>query len=66
MFHEELNNLSNNSIKVKYLYTRQNSKNELYNGRIDESKAKELLKLIENDSDRYTKIDNLISKFKSK
>jgi ring-1,2-phenylacetyl-CoA epoxidase subunit PaaE len=44
MFHEELNSISNNSIKVKYLYSRQNSKNELYNGRIDESKAKELLK----------------------
>tara|TARA_B100000524_G_scaffold153721_1_gene77883 strand:- start:723 stop:1121 length:399 start_codon:yes stop_codon:yes gene_type:complete len=30
------------------------------------SKAKNLLKLIESDSDRYTKIDNLISKFKNK
>ena len=30
MFHEELNNISNNSIKVKYLYTRENSKNEFY------------------------------------
>ena len=44
MFKEELNLLSNNNIKIKYLFSRENGEDELYNGRIDEQKAKELLK----------------------
>lgn len=44
MFKEELNLLSNDNIKIKYLFSRENGEDELYNGRIDEQKAKELLK----------------------
>ena len=44
MFKEELNLLSNNNITIKYLFSRVNGEDELYNGRIDEQKAKELLK----------------------
>ena len=43
----------------------KSNNNDKFNKKIS-AKAKELLNLIENDSDRYTKIDNLISKFKSK
>ena len=44
MFKEELSFLTNNNIAIKYLYSRENSGDELYNGRINEQKAKELLK----------------------
>ena len=44
MFKRELNLLSNNNITIKYLFSRENGEDELYNGRIDEQKAKELLK----------------------
>ena len=36
--------LSNDNITIKYLFSRENVEDELYNGRIDEEKAKELLK----------------------
>ena len=44
MFKRELNMLSSDNITIKYLYSRENVEDELYNGRIDEEKAKELLK----------------------
>ena len=44
MFKEELSLLSNNNITIKYLFSRENGDDELYNGRIDKQKAKELLK----------------------
>ena len=44
MFNDELNKISNDKIKVKYLFSRQDSHDLMYYGRIDEAKAKELLK----------------------
>ena len=44
MFKRELNLLTNNNITIKYLFSREIGEDELYNGRIDEQKAKELLK----------------------
>ena len=44
MFKKDLNMLSSDNITIKYLYSRENVEDELYNGRIDEEKAKELLK----------------------
>ena len=44
MFKKELNMLSSDNITIKYLYSRENVEDELYNGRINEEKAKELLK----------------------
>lgn len=44
MFRKELDALSSKNIIIKYLYTRENLENDLYNGRINEAKSKELLK----------------------
>ena len=57
--------LADKHIMNKHGVLSQSNNNHKLNKKLS-AKAKELLKLIENDSDRYTKIDNLISKFKSK
>ena len=44
MFQEDINSLTNENISAKFIFTREDSEKELYNGRINESKAMELIK----------------------
>ena len=44
MFQEDINSLANENISAKFIFTREDSEKELYNGRINESKAMELIK----------------------
>ena len=44
MFSSELNKLLNDNIIVRFLYSRETADNDLYHGRINEKKAKDLLK----------------------
>ena len=44
MFKSEINSLLNDNFSVKYIYTREETDLELYNGRIDENKTTQLLK----------------------
>ena len=44
MFKDEINALTNENILTKFIFTRENSDVELYNGRINESKAMDLIK----------------------
>lgn len=44
MFSSQLNELLNDNIIVRFLYSRETADNDLYHGRINEQKAKDLLK----------------------
>ena len=44
MFKDEIDDLKNQNISTRFIFTRENSDLELYNGRINESKALELIK----------------------
>jgi ring-1,2-phenylacetyl-CoA epoxidase subunit PaaE len=44
MFQEDINSLSNENISTKFIFTREDAEKKLYNGRINESKALDLMR----------------------